>query len=61
MATVELSFEFRNQTYKDAEKGLKAFADTIARDWDGSAKVLSKELRSFLDQVAEALRSCAWR
>ena len=57
MAAFEVNFSFRNQTYQSAEAGLKAFSDTLMKDWDGSAKVLSKELRSFLDQVAEALRS----
>jgi hypothetical protein len=57
MPAFEVNFSFRNQTYQSAEAGLKAFSDTLMKDWDGSAKVLSKELRSFLDQVAEALRS----
>lgn len=51
----ELSFEFRNQRYKDASKGLAAFASALEKNWDGSAKALSAELRSFLDSVAEAL------
>lgn len=50
-----LEFEFRNQRFKDAERGLRAFSAHLAKSWDGSAKVLSAELRSFLDSVAEAL------
>ena len=33
----------------------KAVARAIKQDWDGSAKVLSKELQKFLEEVAEAL------
>ena len=50
-----IEFEFRNQRYQNAELGLKAFSEAVLKDWDGSAKVLSKELRDFLDQVANAL------
>lgn len=50
-----LEFEFRNKRFKDAEAGFRAFAKAVRDDWDGSAKVLSTELRSFLDSVAEAL------
>jgi len=34
---------------------LKAFVSHLRRDWDGSAKILSIELRQFLDDVAKAL------
>jgi len=50
-----ITFQFRNQTWTDAAAGLKAFNDTLKRDWDGSAKILSRELKSFLDEVAQAL------
>ena len=53
--TLDFSFEFRNKRFKDAEAGFRAFARAIKQDWDGSAKVLSNELREFLDGVAEAL------
>ncbi len=53
--TLDFSFEFRNKRFKDAESGLRAFARAIKQNWDGSAKVLSNELREFLDGVAEAL------
>jgi len=52
---ISLEFEFRNQRFNDAERGLKAFVSQIRRDWDGSAKVLSIELRQFLDDVAKAM------
>ena len=63
MAAFIVEFEFRNQRFQDAEKGLRAFTDTLMQDWDGSARVLSKELKDFLTQVAEALagrHSGAW-
>ena len=53
--TLDFSFEFRNKRFKDAEAGLRAFARASKQNWDGSAKVLSNELREFLDGVAEAL------
>lgn len=53
--TLELEFDFRNKRYTDAARGLRAFAQELSADWDGSAKVLGVELRSFLDTVAEAL------
>lgn len=51
--TIELSF--RNQRFRDAEVGLRAFADTIGKKWDGAPKVLSDELRDFLGTVVDAL------
>lgn len=48
-------FEFRNRRFQDAQKGLEAFAKQIGKDWDGAAKVLSLELRQYLNSVAEAL------
>ena len=59
--TVE--FEFRGQRFEDAASGLRAFYDIIGKDWDGSARALNVELRSFLDQVVEAIvtrNSGAW-
>lgn len=50
-----LEFEFRNRRYQDAEVGLRAFADVLSQDISRGAPVLSKELRNFLDTVAEAL------
>ncbi|WP_113155973.1 hypothetical protein [Nitratireductor sp. OM-1] len=58
-----LEFQFRNRRFKDAEKGLRTFHRVLKKDWDGSAKVLSAELRGFLDAVAQALverHSGAW-
>lgn len=53
--TFELSFEFRNKRYRDAEKGLRVFVETLNKDWDGAAKILSGEIKTFLDSVAAAL------
>lgn len=46
---------FRNKRYRDARKGLEAFAKQLGKDWNGSAKALSLELRNYLNSVAEAL------
>ena len=50
-----IEFQFRNQRFEDASKGLQAFSQAMMRDWDGSAKALSREMKEFLDQVAQAL------
>jgi hypothetical protein len=54
-APFEITFSFRNQRFTDASAGLKAFATQLRRDWDGSAQVLSKEMKDFMDGVAQAL------
>jgi hypothetical protein len=54
---LEIYFEFRNQRFQDAAKGLQVFHKALKADWDGSAKLLSVELRTFLDSVAQALAS----
>ena len=51
--TIEL--EFRNQRWTDAAAGLRAFYDILGKDWDGSAKVLSREMKSFLIAIADAI------
>ncbi|MCO5157871.1 MAG: hypothetical protein M9945_14175 [Aquamicrobium sp.] len=58
-----LEFEFRNKRFRDAEKGLRSFHHHLKASWDGSAKVLSQELRAFLDEIAQAMvlrHSGAW-
>lgn len=60
---IELTFQFRNKRFKDAEKGLRAFVKELNKDWDGAAKILSGEIKTFLDSVARALaqrHSGAW-
>lgn len=52
---ITLGFEFRNKRFRDAEKGLRVFAAELSKDWDGAAKILSAELKDFLDSVALAL------
>lgn len=47
--------KFRNRRYNDARRGLEAFANQLGKDWNGAAKVLSEELRLFVESVAEAL------
>ena len=54
---MNIEFQFRDKRFTDASAGLKAFNDALKKDWDGSAKVLSRELKTFLDSVAQALAS----
>ena len=54
---MNIEFQFRDQRFTDASAGLKAFNDAVKKDWNGSAKVLSRELKTFLDSVAQALAS----
>ena len=61
--SLEIEFSFRGQTFNDAAKGLLEFHTALERDWDGAARVLSRELKNYLDSVAETLRqrhSGAW-
>ena len=61
--TFELNFEFRNKRFRDAERGLRVFVQELNKDWDGAAKILSGEIKTFLDSVAQALaqrHSGAW-
>ena len=50
-----IEFEFKNKRFTDAALGLHSFYEALNKDWDGAAKVLSKELREFLTQVVEAI------
>jgi hypothetical protein len=51
-----IEFEFRNQRFTDASKGLQAFYAAIKKDFDSSApQLLSVQLKNFLDTVAQAL------
>ena len=53
--TITLEFDFMNQRFLDAAEGLKRFAAATQKDFDQLPQVLSKELRAWLDTVAEAL------
>lgn len=58
-----MEFKFRNRRYKDAATGLETFQKVLKSGWDGSAKILSNELRVYLNAVADALaqrHSGAW-
>lgn len=58
-----IEFEYKTQRYKDAAAGLMAFGLHMETLLDGEAQVLSKEMKDFLGQVAEALagrHSGAW-
>jgi hypothetical protein len=50
-----MEFEFRGQRYQDAQKGLEAFGLHMGQAMEGQAQTLTRELKDFLDQVAQAL------
>ena len=50
-----IEFDFRGQRFSDAEAGLRAFYETLNADWENSAQALSREMKSFLDQVVQAI------
>jgi hypothetical protein len=52
---IVIEFEFRNQRYRDAAKGLISFADKLQVEWKSLAPVLRRELKNYLDTVAEAM------
>ena len=52
---VEIRFAFRNRRFVDAERGLDALGRSLGRDLDRSAPVLARELKTFLEAVAEAM------
>jgi hypothetical protein len=52
---VEIQFAFRNQRFADAGRGLDALSRTMNRSLDEAAPVLSRELKTFLEGVAEAM------
>lgn len=53
--TLEFGLNFRTKRFKDAAKGLRALGKELQADWDNVPAVLSEELKSFLQSVAEAL------
>lgn len=55
MATFDIEVNFRDQRFDSISAGLTAFGKALKSDWDGSARVLSQELREFLNQVSTAL------
>lgn len=55
MTVFTIEFEFQGKRYNDASEGLRAFATQLGKDWDGSARVLSEELKLFLTEVTQAL------
>lgn len=55
MTELTLEFEFRNQRFKDAAKGLQAFGLAVKTEFDRLPPVMKNGLRQFLDSVALAL------
>lgn len=52
---LQLGFEFRNRRYRDAQRGIDAWARKFDLAVERAGPVLSRELRSFLNSVADAL------
>ena len=48
-------FEYKSQRFQDAAAGLRAYHEILSKDWDGSAKVLSREMVDFLTLVTDAI------
>lgn len=56
MATsLDLAIDFRNRRFYDAAMGLKAVADHVGRSLDKAPELISREMKEFLEGVAEAL------
>jgi hypothetical protein len=52
---ISIEFDFRNQRFLDAEKGLHIFTEFLEVEFQQAQASLSKELRDFLDSMAELL------
>ncbi len=52
---VELSFEFRNKRYQQAEAGLRALGKSIETSPERVSDVLRKHLEEFLNEIAKAM------
>jgi hypothetical protein len=52
-----LEFEFRGKRFKDAERGLKAFAGVLNADWQEAAVVLRRELETYMHSIARAVET----
>lgn len=55
MADFTFEFEFRSKRFQDADQGLRAFAQAMGKGIDRAGPVLGRELRKYLDTVAEAM------
>lgn len=54
-SSLELEFDWRGKRFYDAAQGLNAAAAAFGRKFDNVPQLISKELRSWLEDVAEAL------
>lgn len=52
---LSLGFDFRTRRFKDARRGLEAFAKDIGERFDGVPEVVSRELRLHLEDLMQAL------
>lgn len=51
----DLGFQFRNKYYRDAERGLRAFAEDLELSYDAFTPRARKIMRDYLTNVAEAM------
>lgn len=52
---IDFDFQYRTKRFKDAEKGLRAFAGDIEKSAETAVPILRKEIQEFLTNVTEAL------
>lgn len=50
-----LTFDWRSQRFYDASVGMRAFAQNLNKRFDDVPQIISRELRAWLEVVAEAL------
>lgn len=52
---LQLGVEFQKRFYEDAAGGLDAVLQDIRKEWNGSARTVSKNLKTFLTEVAQEI------
>lgn len=52
---ISIEFQFRNKRFRDAQKGLEAFASELGKDVQRLGPILTKALQRYLDEVRRAL------
>lgn len=55
MSQITIEFQFRSQRFKNAADGLRLFADSVTGSFARLPETFKKELKDYLDTVAEAL------
>ncbi|MCH7510985.1 MAG: hypothetical protein IIB19_01330 [Chloroflexi bacterium] len=52
---ISIEFQFRNKRFRDAQKGLEAFASELGKDVQKLGPILTRGLQRYLDEVRRAL------